>query len=64
MIHQVLDKCQMWLINRFPSPKSNDSSCTVRMILQQMKMLDYIVDPEQLTNKLVEVPSMHSKEYV
>ncbi|KAI9025258.1 Fanconi anaemia protein FANCD2 [Phycomyces nitens] len=48
------------LLERLPEfyselENDNSSSCTPRLILHQLRWLDYIVEPEVLTDKLIEI---------
>ncbi|KAI8982985.1 Fanconi anaemia protein FANCD2 [Pilobolus umbonatus] len=46
-----------WLsveISSFLFSNSESSSCTARLILHQLRWLDYIIEPEMLTEKLIE----------
>ncbi|CAO3631627.1 unnamed protein product [Cunninghamella blakesleeana] len=48
------------LLERLPEfydelEQNNSSSCTARLILHQLRWLDYIVEPQQLTGVLIEI---------
>ncbi|KAL9550499.1 hypothetical protein MBANPS3_004705 [Mucor bainieri] len=49
-----------YLLERLPEfydelESDNSSSCTARLILHQLRWLDYIAEPESLTSKLIEI---------
>ncbi|KAK4518683.1 uncharacterized protein ATC70_008905 [Mucor velutinosus] len=49
-----------YLLERLPEfydelENDNSSSCTARLILHQLRWLDYITEPESLTGKLIEI---------
>ncbi|KAG1109980.1 hypothetical protein G6F42_015475 [Rhizopus arrhizus] len=49
-----------YLLERLPEfydelENDNSSSCTARLILHQLRWLDYIAEPELLTSKLIEI---------
>ncbi|KAI7899702.1 Fanconi anaemia protein FANCD2 [Cokeromyces recurvatus] len=50
-----------YLLERLPEfydeleNNNNSSSCTARLILHQLRWLDYIAQPEELTGKLIEI---------
>jgi hypothetical protein len=43
---------------------SNSSSCTARLILHQLRWLDYIAQPEVLTGKLIEASILYNIDKV
>ncbi|CAO3636846.1 unnamed protein product [Mucor hiemalis] len=52
-----------YLLERLPEfydelENDNSSSCTARLILHQLRWLDYIAEPEVLTGKLIEIISI------
>ncbi|KAL7326472.1 hypothetical protein PS15p_208812 [Mucor circinelloides] len=59
-IDSIQSELITYLLERLPEfydelENDNSSSCTARLILHQLRWLDYIAEPESLTSKLIEI---------